>query len=121
MALGYEHPDFLLEKLTAKQITEWEAFNRIQPIGSRRMDFYFAQIMTSLHNIAIGFSGSKNIKQFTLEDFVPNWTGIEEEEQVVVMSAEKMKQFFVEFAEIHNKQVSKNKSRDSKPPKSIKQ
>jgi hypothetical protein len=103
LALGYEHPDFLLNVLTAQQISEWEAFNRIQPIGSERYDFYFAQLMTTFHNIAVGFSGSKTAKQFEMKDFIPNWTGIEEEPEV--MSPEEIKQFWITFAENHNKKV----------------
>lgn len=105
--MGYSHPDELLNNLTASQITEWEAFNRIQPIGHRRLDVYFSHFMTSLHNIALGFSGTKNAKQFKVEDFVPNWTGIEEEPDV--MSAEQIKQFFAAF----NKKVQEDKERQS--------
>ena len=59
--------------------------------------------MTTLHNIAIGFSGSKNAKMYKIEDFVPNWTGIEEEP--AIMSLEDMKQFWIDFAEQQNEQV----------------
>jgi hypothetical protein len=113
--LGYEHPDALLEVLSAKQITEWEAFNRIQPIGSRRFDYYFAYLMTTLHNIAIGFSGDKHAKHFKFEDFVPDWAGIKEDTSE--MSPEEIKQFWIAFAEEHNKKVLEEKSRTTKKPR----
>ena len=112
MALGFTHPDQLLEELTGEQILEWEAFNRIQPIGARRFDFYHTYLMMSLHNIAVGFSGNKTAKQFKFEDFIPNWTGIETEPEV--MAAEDIKRFFVEFAETHNKEVLKKQEQERK-------
>lgn len=120
MALGYAHPDYLLEDLSAEQVTEWEAFNRIQPIGAKRMDFYFSYLMTAIHNIAVGFSGSKDAKQFKMEDFVPNWTGIEKEEESDVMSAEEMKDFWKSFADVHNKQVDKEQKQAITPPRNVK-
>lgn len=98
---------------------EWEAFNRIQPIGARRMDVYFSQLMTAIYNIAIGFSGSKTAKQFKPEDFLPNWTGVVDEPEV--MGADAMKQFWVEFAETHNKQVVQEQEQAKKSPKNVKQ
>ena len=118
LALGYAHPDDLLNNLTAEQITEWEAFNRIQPIGARRFDVYFSHFMTTLHNIAIGFSGNTNAKQFKADDFAPNWTGIIEEEKG--MSVEEQKQFWIDFAALQNKRVREQeveKERDQIPPK----
>ena len=109
LALGYIHPDRLLDDLSAEQISEWEAFNRIQPIGARRFDVYFSFIMATIHNIAIGFSGSKTAKQYKPEDFVPNWTGVKEEE--VVMSAADMKQFWIAFADKHNKEYLEKQTR----------
>jgi hypothetical protein len=119
--LGYPHPDVLIDNLSAKQISEWEAFNRIQPIGQRRLDVYFSFMMTTLHNIVIGFSGSKTAKQFKVEDFVPNWTGLTEKPDEVVMTEEKMKEVLLAFAQTHNQQVTRNQTRDSTPPKTIKQ
>ena len=89
-------------------MNEWEAFNRIQPIGARRYDVYFSHLMVTLHNIAIGFSGNKTAKQFKIEEFVPNWTGLEDQEPE--MTPEQIKQFWIEFAEEHNKQVSQRQT-----------
>ena len=111
MVLGYTHPDQLLEELSGKQISEWEAFNRIQPIGARRFDFYYSSLMMTLHNIAVGFSGGKSAKQFEFKDFVPNWTGIEDEPEV--MAPEKIKEFFVAFAETHNKEFLKKQEQET--------
>lgn len=88
-------------------MNEWEAFNRIQPIGARRYDVYFSQLMLTLHNIAVGFSGSKTAKQFNIKDFIPNWAGIVEEEPE--MNAEQMKQFWLNFIELKKQDSKKGK------------
>lgn len=62
--------------------------------------------MTSLHNIALGFSGSKTVQKFKVEDFVPNWMGTTDEPED--MSAENIKQFFMAFAESHNKRIDED-------------
>lgn len=98
---------------------EWEAFNRLQPIGQRRNDVYFSILMSTLFNIAHAFSGSKQAKQFKAEDFVPNWMGSEEED-VDVMSPDQIKNFFIEFAKTHNEQVKRKQQADSRKPKELK-
>lgn len=105
LALGYTHPDELLDAMTAEQMDEWEAFNRIQPIGGQRLDFYFAYLMTSIHNLAISIHAKKGTKHFELEDFLPNWAGVEKEQQV--MSNDEMKAFWTAFAEQHNRTAKK--------------
>lgn len=109
----------MLDVLSAKQLSEWEAFNRIQPIGQRRFDIYFSEMMATIHNAVIGFSGTKNPKWCKPEDFLPNWTGIKEESNIQEMSVQQMKNVLVAFAEQHNKTVSKQVDRDHRPPKNL--
>lgn len=90
-------------------MSEWEAFNRIQPIGKRRLDVYFSQFMVTIHNIALGFSGAKNAKKFKVEEFIPNWSGIKESEPD--MTPEQIKQFWIAFAEKQNKKVLEEQER----------
>lgn len=97
-------------------MNDWEAFNRIQPIGQRRNDVYFSVLMSTLFNIAHAFSGSKQAKQFKAEDFVPNWMGVDEEDEEV-MGTEQIKNFFIEFAKTHNEQVKRKQQADSRKPK----
>lgn len=96
---------------------EWEAFNRIQPIGRQRDDFYFAYLMASIHNIAIAIHAKKGTKQFEIKEFLPNWLG--EQEQKEAMTVDQMKQFWKDFAEKHNKTVRKNQAIDQRKPKNI--
>ena len=60
--MGYAHPDYLLEELTAFQLAEWEAFDTIDPIGNFRGDFRMANICATNTNLAIKVNSSKNIK-----------------------------------------------------------
>lgn len=94
---------------------EWEAFDKVQPIGGKRWDFYFARILMTLTNIAVASHGKKGSKLFDLKDFWPNWTG--EEDEPEVMAEDEIKKFFIEFAKEHNKTVRKQKQRDTRLPK----
>lgn len=105
----------LLDELTQKQMMEWEAFDRVQPIGGKRWDFYFAQLLMNINNLAISIHGKKGSKQFKLEDFIPNWTG--ETEKPKEMSGTDIKQWFKAFAKGHNKKVREKKRQQEKPKK----
>jgi hypothetical protein len=38
LALGYTHPDVMLQHLTSRQFNEWQAFYQIDPFGEARGD-----------------------------------------------------------------------------------
>jgi len=111
LALGYPHPDYLLADLDSRQMAEWEAYNRLQPIGAKRLDFYFAYAMMQMTNLTISVYGKKGARQTKFDDFYPNWTGEKEEK---VMSVEEQKAFWKAFAERHNKRVRKEKDKQQK-------
>jgi len=96
-------------------MAEWEAYDKVQPIGAKRNDFYFAYAMMSLYNLMISAHGKKGSKQTKFEDFYPNWTGEKEEPQP--MSTEQMKELLTAFATQHNKNVRRENKRNSKKPK----
>lgn len=93
-------------------MNEWEAFNRIQPIGARRFDVYYSTLMTAIHNIALAFSGSKTNKKYKVEDFMPNWMGNEKSSEE--MSIEDQISFWRAFAEQHNAEVERNNTTPKK-------
>jgi len=104
----------MLNDLTAIQMMEWEAFNRVQPIGGERWDFYFAQLMMTITNLTISVHGKQGAKQFKMEDFVPNWTGIKDEEEE--MSAKEMKDFWTDLAN-NNDNITLTKGKRKKERK----
>ena len=71
--LGYPHPDYLRKVLTSSQITEWQAYDRIDPIGKWRDEYIIAVLASVIMNIAKSVWGKKNVKPSSPKDFMPNW------------------------------------------------
>jgi hypothetical protein len=71
--LGYAHPDLLLNELTARQVIEWEAYDRLEPIGEWRADFRMAYICSVVTNIAISALGKKGTKLSSPKEFLLEW------------------------------------------------
>jgi hypothetical protein len=109
----------LLDVLTAEQLFEWEAYNRLQPISRERWDFYFAYILMTINNLTIAVHGKKGAKQFKFEDFYPKWAGDFAKAEPEAMSVQDMKEFWKSFAATHNKQVKRNLKVDSRKPKNL--
>ncbi|MFA5526554.1 MAG: hypothetical protein WC992_07010 [Acholeplasmataceae bacterium] len=58
--------------MTAVQVAEWEAYNRLEPIGEYRRDYMEGQILAMIQNIAQTVYGKKGKKSTTQpEDFIP--------------------------------------------------
>jgi hypothetical protein len=91
-----------LEQLTAFQIGEWEAFNKLEPIGLWVDDYKWATLMAHITNM-LTWAHAKRGTKYTAEDFMPNWTG--EEKPVKTQSWQEMKEFLLGFAKAHNKKV----------------
>lgn len=59
--------------LNGDQLVEWEAFNAIDPIGSYKQDFQFAQLCTLVFEVAQAFSSSSKTRTTKILDFMPWW------------------------------------------------
>ncbi|MGD9163065.1 MAG: hypothetical protein PVG39_31965 [Desulfobacteraceae bacterium] len=63
--------------LTSKQITEWEAFDRIDPIGDWKYNYYFAKLISVVVNIARCMvprkKGSTPPKMTNPQDYIDQW------------------------------------------------
>lgn len=64
-------------------MSEWEAYNRIEPIGELRGDLRIAQLTSTFYNFATSF-GSKNGRRKVVKasDFMPFFKDDMEEPQV---------------------------------------
>jgi hypothetical protein len=58
----------MLEEMPFKQLLEWEAFDRLEPVGGLRGDWQTAAMCSTMMNIAAARSGSK--KRFRPQDFL---------------------------------------------------
>jgi hypothetical protein len=106
------HPDYLLDQLTSKQLSEWEAYDKIDPIGTWRDDFRLAKIESLITNIVQQLYAKKGVKPVvtTPIDFMVDWTA--EEKVKEQQSVEDMKAVLMGIANNQNKKVE----RQSKPP-----
>lgn len=94
----------MLDDLTGLQLQEWEDYNKIQPIGGKRFDFYYASLLCAIHNLTIAIHGKKGSKkQFTIEEFMPNWTGEKKEQEQEIMTPQQMRQFFASNFKVKSK------------------
>lgn len=85
------------EQLTARQITEWEVYNRLDPIGEDRADFRMAVITSTIMNVALSFGsggkGKPKPKYTTVSDFLPKWG--EDKEQSEQQISDKVRNVFM--------------------------
>jgi len=95
--LGYAHPDHLLDDLTSSQISEWIAYDRIDPVGKWRDDFRFAYLSSLITNLVIQINGKKGAKLTSTDDFMFIWDEVEREEKQG-QSTDEMKQIFLSIA-----------------------
>ena len=67
----------MLDKLTAYELAEWEAYDRIDPIGAWRDDFRGAKLESLILNIVNQLFAEKGKKPHvtTALDFMPDWSG----------------------------------------------
>ena len=95
-----------MDQLTSVQLSEWEAYSRIDPIGSWREDFRVAQLQSLIMNIVNVLYSKKGIRPAITSpmDFMPDWSGdnVKEPEK---MSTEEMKQRLLSIARIQNRKI----------------
>jgi hypothetical protein len=68
LALGYAHPDHLLAKLTSRQVSEWWAYDTLEPFGERVDWLRMGVLAATIVNCTPRKKGSKAAKP---EDFIP--------------------------------------------------
>lgn len=80
----------LLDYLTSDQVAEWEAYDRLEPIGGFRQDYRFAQVCHLIYELAQSVYGKKDKRQRSHPmDFMP-W-GPSERAQPKKQTAEEIK------------------------------
>lgn len=102
--MGYAHPDKLLDELTSSQLSEWEAYNRISPIGDIKEDVRTAYLASTITNLAIDVHGKKGTKKPEIQEYVINWD-FGAPEEVKVQSVEDMVKIFADVIKAQKKQV----------------
>lgn len=101
-------------------MSEWEAYDRMDPIGTWREDFRMAYLSSLITNLTISVHGKKGAKQTTIMDFMPKWDSLGDEKEVKVQSVEDMKKALLEIAGAQNKKEARKKANINKPPINLK-
>lgn len=91
--------------MNAVQLSEWEAYDRLDPMGSWTDDFRMARLMTLIMNIVRSLYPKKGHKpeMVTPDEFMPNWLGEEQEAIIKQQDPEEMKQIFQALVRAQNK------------------
>jgi len=93
------------------QLLEWEAYDRLDPIGTWREDFRMACLASVISNLAIRIN-TKNGKLTNIGDFMPNWDqGDKSSEQK--QTPDQMKKVLLDIANSINKKIE---SKERKKP-----
>jgi hypothetical protein len=102
-----------LQQLTSEQLSEWEAYDTMDPIGEWRDDFRMAFLASLIVNSARAIHGKKGTKMSTPADFMPKWDK-DAVKEVKTQSAEEMKQILLSLG---SRKFDKIKSRKDLKPK----
>jgi len=93
------HPDYLLDLLTSEQLSEWEAYDRLEPVGEYRREYHIAMIASLIHNIAQSVYGSKGKRIVSKPtDFMPWWDSRPSGRDGASQSVEEMKRILLDLA-----------------------
>ncbi len=77
---------------------EWEAYDRLDPIGEWRADFRMAKIISENVNVALSKTGKKNIKLTAPGDYMPDWDFTAPKPPPKTQSVEEMKEIILSMA-----------------------
>ena len=97
-----------MDNLTSVQLSEWEAYDRFDPVGSWRDDFRLAYLNSLITNLTIGVHGKKGAKHTSPMDFMLEWG--EGKKEPKTQSVEEMKEILMAFAKRQNKSVAKKRT-----------
>lgn len=99
--------------LTSSQITEWQAFDRIYPIGEDRADYRISYLSSLITNLFIQVYGKKGAKLTLPSEYDFKWGGVPEEE-AKQREIDSIKHFFLSFASAQNRRVEKEEEKKKK-------
>ena len=108
-----------MEDITSAQLSEWEAFDRIDPIGKFRDELMIANFEALVLNIVNKLYAKKGHvpKLVSPVEFMPNWSGeLTKLQEGKKQSVEEMKSVLMSFAKDQNKRVEREKRLTNKKP-----
>ena len=102
-----------MDQITSAELSEWEAYDKIDPVGEWRSDLRMAIMASLMVNSFRGAYGKEGIEMTTPEEFMPKYIQDEEDEQPKVkkQSVEDMKQALLAIAGTKYKKVDPTKEK----------
>jgi hypothetical protein len=108
-----------LDQITSVQLSEWEAYDRIDPIGTWREDYRVAVLDSLIVNIVSKLYAKKGHtpKEVLPTEFMPNWTGDKRiERKQSVQDMKEVLMTIAKAAKAREAQEAKDKVRSKVPP-----
>jgi len=103
-----------LDELTSAQLSEWEAYDVLDPAGKWRDDYHAAFIVSEFTNIVRDLYGEKGAKHSTPSEFMPKWNKEDAKKGRKRGSKEQstgeMRQFMLGMADAQNKSLHKKRT-----------
>lgn len=99
----------MLNELTSVQLSEWEAYDRLDPIGEWRADFRTASLISKIVNIAQAIWGEEGVEMTVPLDFMPEWDKEDSIEPKKQQTVEEMKQVMLSMAGRQNRKIKRKK------------
>ena len=93
----------MLDELSSTQISEWQAYDRLDPIGTWREDFRMAYLSMIITNLVRAIHGKEETKIAIPLDFMPDWGKGEEEVKETGQTQEDMKKIMMAVARVSKK------------------
>lgn len=97
-----------MEQLTSTQLGEWEACDKLDPIGTWRDDYRIAALsalIMNIVNVLFHEKGKAKPKLVNPLDYMPKWIGESDKKEVKEQSVEEMKVIFRNIEKYQNKEV----------------
>lgn len=90
--------------MTSTQLSEWEAYNRIEPIGNYYRDAQIAALHSFLYNFFSAYTSKKGRHKVSKpEDFIPWYDQSKNIEDIEEQPMEDMKQILYSIAAVSKK------------------
>jgi len=107
-----------LDELSGPQLSEWEAYDRLDPIGAWRDDFGIATLVSAMTNIVRSLYWDEEkygkAKMTGPADFMPGWDKEQVKSEPIRQSVEEMRQVMYTIAGANKK---KERKLHNRPPK----
>ena len=108
--------------MTSAQLSEWEAYDVLDPVGKWRDDYHAAFIISEISNIVKDLYGKEESERFTPLDFMPKWNKEDAKKKGKKESKKQgvseMRQIMLGIADAQNKSL--RKVRTTPPHKKMK-